>query len=105
MPKNQKLTNDAVNDVDINNRDTNTNSQSHDIKKRSTDDSDSQQSKEPQEIPIGQVTARQLEQQVNQLVENYNKLAKSLNRPILHENEAKPYPPKVVSWNVLICMV
>lgn len=60
-------------DIPINAHATNTNAQH--IQKRSIDASDN----------MAQVTASQLKKQVDDLVDNYNKLAKTLNRPQLRE--------------------
>lgn len=38
---------------------------------------------------IAQVTVSKLKKQVDDLVDNYNKLAKTLNRPLLHETNTK----------------
>lgn len=90
-----------MNNIDVDCRDTNKNSQSHDTqpKKRALDD----QSNDSQSTPVDQVTVGQLERQVDDLVESYNKLAKTLNRPQIHEanaNGIKFSPPKTVSKSV-----
>lgn len=43
------------------------------------------------------ITVGQLKQQVDQLVQNYNKLAKNLNHPQLDETGTKYSTPKAVS--------
>lgn len=75
-----------MNNIDVDCRDTNMNSQTHDTqpKKRALDD----QSNDSQSMPVDQVTVGQLERQVDDLVESYNKLAKTLNRPQIHEANA-----------------
>lgn len=83
MPETSKLTTNAVNNVDVDSPDTNINSQAQ-PKKRALDD----QSNDGQSIPVDQVTVGQLERQVDDLVESYNKLAKTLNRPQIHEANA-----------------
>lgn len=86
--KNPKLTTDAVIDVNINSHDTN---KKLDIKKRSIDEI------VDNDIPLDQVTVSQLTRQVDDLVNNYNKLAKTLNRPQLEENNSKDTSQNVVS--------
>lgn len=66
-----------MNNIDDECRDTNNNSQ---IKHDAID--------EPKSDAVEQVTVNQLEQQVDDLVDNYNKLAKTLNRPQIHEANA-----------------
>lgn len=75
-----------MNNIDVDCRDTNMHSQTHDTqpKKRALDD----QSNDSQSMPVDQVTVGQLERQVDDLVESYNKLAKTLNRPQIHEANA-----------------
>lgn len=74
-----------MNNIDVDSHDTNKSSQTHhDPKKRATDE----QSNDSQSIPVDQVTVGQLERQVDDLVQNYNKLAKTLNRPQIHEANA-----------------
>lgn len=62
--------------IPINSHAINPNAQN--IKKRSIDASDITDD-------IAQVTVSQLKKQVDDLVDNYNKLAKTLNRPQLHD--------------------
>lgn len=75
-----------MNNIDVDCRDTNMHSRTHDTqpKKRALDD----QSNDSQSMPVDQVTVGQLERQVDDLVESYNKLAKTLNRPQIHEANA-----------------
>lgn len=85
MPEHSKLTTNAVNNIDVDSHDTNKSSQSpHEPKKRALDE----QNDESQSNPVDQVTVGQLERQVDDLVESYNKLAKTLNRPQIHEANA-----------------
>lgn len=77
-----------MNVVDVNSCATNTNTQKHGTKKRSADLSDNHLNKEAGDIATPQVTAKMLERQVDDLVENFNKLAKTLNRPQLHETNS-----------------
>lgn len=65
---------------------TNTSTQNVDIKKRSPVVS-TQLSQDNHDIAddVDTVTVSQLKQQVDNLVDNYNKLAQTLNRPPLHE--------------------
>lgn len=91
-----------MNNKDVNSRDTNESSRTHhDPKKRAAT---VEQSDESQAVPVDHVTVRQLELQVDDLVDNYNKLAKSLNRPQIDEANAsgiKFSPSKLVS--VIAC--
>lgn len=85
-------------DVNINSHATN---KKLDIKKRSIDDV-SDENVDRNEVPLAQATVAQLtvthlKRQVDDLVDNYNKLAKTLNRPQLHEHDAKDTHTKVVS--------
>lgn len=81
IPKSSKLTLDAINDdIPINSHATNTNTQN--IQKRSIDASHNMED-------VAQVTVSQLKKQVDDLVDNYNKLAKTLNRPQLHETNKR----------------
>lgn len=74
-----------MNNIDVDSYDINKSSQAqHDPKKRALEE----QSDDSQSISVDQVTVSQLEQQVDDLVESYNKLAKSLNRPQIHEANA-----------------
>lgn len=98
MPKNPNLTNNAVNDVDNKFRDTNPNTTHiNDVHKRSTDESESVQRTDTQNIPDSQVTVKELEHQVDELVENYNRLARSLNRPLINETIPSETNTKLVS--------
>lgn len=74
-----------IDDVNINVQATNKNAQNIDDKERpivvSTQDS-------PVNLTtLDTVTVSHLKQQVDDLVDNYNKLAKTLNRPQLHEHK------------------
>lgn len=73
-------------DVDLANdlQNTNTNAESHIIKKRAMDDIVELNDSGPVDISV-----ELLKQQVDDLVENYNKLARTLNRPQLHETNIK----------------
>lgn len=75
-----------MNNIDVDPHDTNKSSRKqHDPKKRAVDE----QNDDSQSTPaVDQVTVGQLEQQVDDLVESYNKLAKTLNRPQIHEANA-----------------
>lgn len=87
-------------DIPINSHATNTNAQN--IKKRSIDTSDNMED-------IAQVTASQLKKQVDDLVDNYNTLAKTLNRPQLHETNTEDVKytsqKKTVSSLLLACFL
>lgn len=90
-----------MNVVDVNTRATNPNTQKLDRKERSAGLSSNQLNKEDGTSgTIPQVTAKLLERQVDDLVENFNKLARTLNRPQLHEinsSETMLNKPKGVS--------
>ncbi|XP_055319575.1 aspartyl/asparaginyl beta-hydroxylase isoform X7 [Sitodiplosis mosellana] len=82
LSKSAKLTIDAVidDDIPINSHATNT-KYAQNIKKRSIDTSTIED--------IAQVTVSQLKKQVDDLVDNYNKLAKTLNRSQLHDTNTR----------------
>lgn len=86
--KNHTLTTDVVNDsVNVNQSLTNntqSNQKSARKKRHSNSDASSNNAQDKHES-IVQVTPQQLKVQVDDLVENFNKLAKSLNRPQIDE--------------------
>ncbi|XP_031625720.1 aspartyl/asparaginyl beta-hydroxylase isoform X11 [Contarinia nasturtii] len=83
LPKLSILTNDTANNHD----NTKINTESIGIVKRSIDNN-VKLNEDNQSDPVN-ITVTQLKQQVDVLVENYNKLAKTLNRPQLHETNRK----------------
>lgn len=75
-----------IDDANNNVQATNKNTQNIDINKRSpVVSTQPNQDKQDTADDVGTVTVSQLKQQVDDLVDNYNKLAKTLNRPPLHE--------------------
>lgn len=88
--KNHTLTTDVVNDrVNVNLSLTNNtqSNQKSDRKKRHTNSVRSRKNAQDKHESIAQVTPQQLKVQVDDLVENFNKLAKSLNRQQIHEKD------------------
>lgn len=82
-------------------RDTNKNAQNLNMKEHSDALEEAVES-----LPSTQVTAKQLERQVDDLIVNYNKLAKTLNQPLIDDTKPRPTrstPQRKVSVTLALC--
>lgn len=94
LTQSQKLTIPTENIIDINSHDTNKCTENHEFEKRSLDDPNLNN----QNPTVEEITVKQLEKQVDDLVSNYNKLAQTLNQPQLHEINAMDGPKTVCTF-------